>query len=179
MPVNQSIQQFYKVAATKDFSRDFLFRVTDLKLDGLPALTEDDLIYAKAAQLPARNITNVAVPYMGLPFNVPGNATYPGSENYSLTFFLDQNSELRNYFEVASRILFNDITSTGGYGTPDGDSFIELTQLSKSLDPIAAYKLVGASIRSIDPIEYTMSAGTGQTVDIRVGLAYHYYVKTR
>ena len=178
MGVNQTIQQFYRVAAAKDFSRDFLFRITDLKLDGLPALSEDQLIYAKAAQLPSRAITNVPVPYMGLNFNVPGNATYPGSENYSLTFFLDKDSELRTYFEVASRLLFNDITSTGGYGTPDGDSFLELTQVDKALEPISVYKLVGASIRTIDPIEYSMSAGTGQTVDIRVGLAYHYYVKT-
>lgn len=177
MPVSQNIQNFYRVAATKDFSRDFLFRVTDLKLDGLPALDEGSLIYAKAAQLPSRAITNVSVPYMGLPFNVPGNATYPGSDAYSLTFFLDQNSDLRKYFEQASRVLFNDLTSTGGYGTPYNDSYIELTQLSKSLDPLTKYRLFGASIRTINAIDYSMSAGTGQTVDVQVTLAYHFYTQ--
>ena len=174
--VNQSIQNFYRVAASRDFSRDFLFRVVDLKLDGLPAMNEEQLIYAKAAALPGRSITNVQVPYMGLPLNVPGNATYPGSEGYALNFFLDSDSELRNYFETASRNLFNDQSSTGAYGTPDEDSYITLAQLDKNLEIISKYKLIGASIRAINSIEYTMSAGTGQTVDVGVTIAYHFYV---
>jgi len=176
MPVNQNIQNFYRVAASRDFSRDFLFRVTDLKLDGLPAMNEEQLIYAKAASLPGRNITNVSVPFMGLPLNVPGNVTYPGSEGYSLNFFLDADSSLRNYFETASRNLFDDQSSTGAYGTPDDNSYITLAQLDKNLDIISKYKLIGASLRNINSIEYTMSAGTGQTVDVGVTIAYHFYV---
>ena len=80
MPVNQNIQNFYRIAADKDFSRDFLFRITQMQLQGVPALEEGDLIYAKAAALPGRNITNVAVPYMGLNLNVPGSVVYPGSD---------------------------------------------------------------------------------------------------
>jgi hypothetical protein len=176
MPVNQNIQNFYRVAASRDFSRDFLFRVTDLKLDGLPAMNEEQLIYAKAASLPGRNITNVAVPYMGLPLNVPGNATYPGSEGYTLNFFLDANSSLRNYFEVASRNLFDDQSSSGAYGTPDESSYITLAQLDKNLEIFSNYKLIGASLRAINNIEYRMSEGTGQTVDVGVTISYHFYV---
>lgn len=175
MAVNQSIQNFYRVAAARDFARDFLFRVTDLKLVGLPAMTEDQLIYAKAATLPGRSIGNVQVPYMGLPLNVPGSVTYPNSEGYSLKFFLDENSSLRNYFEDASRTLFDDQTSTGAYSTPGDDSFIVLAQLDKQLETTSVYKLVGASIRNIDAIEYSMSAGTGQTVEVSATFAYHYY----
>lgn len=174
--VNQNIQNFYRVAASRDFSRDFLFRVTDLKLDGLPAMNEEQLIYAKAAALPGRTITNVAVPYMGLPLNVPGNVTYPGSEGYALNFFLDADSALRNYFETASRNLFDDQSSTGAYGTPDDNSYITLAQLDKNLEIITQYKLIGASLRAINSIEYTMSAGTGQTVDVGVTIAYHFYI---
>ena len=54
--VNQNIQNFYKTAADRDFSRDFLFRVTELNLAGVPAMTEGQLIYAKTAALPGRNI---------------------------------------------------------------------------------------------------------------------------
>ena len=78
MPVNQTIQNFYRTAADRDFSRDFLFRVTQMQLQGVPALTENDLVYVKTAALPGRSITNVAVPYMGLALNVPGTVTYPG-----------------------------------------------------------------------------------------------------
>ena len=83
MPVNQNIQNFYRIAADKDFSRDFLFRVTQMQLQGVPALSEEgDLVYVKTAQLPGRAVGNVAVPYMGLNLNVPGAVTYPGSEGY-------------------------------------------------------------------------------------------------
>lgn len=176
--VNQNIQNFYRVAATKDFSRDFLFRVLDFKLDGMPALSEDQLVYAKTAKLPGRNITNIAVPYMGLNLNSAGTATYPGSDGYSITFFLDQNSELRSFFEEASRNLFNDTTSTGAYGTPDDNSYIVLGQVDKKLNVISEYKLIGVQLKNINDIEYNISGGTGATVDVSVTLSYHFYEKT-
>ena len=179
MAVNQNIQNFYRAAAERDFSRDFLFRVTQMQLQGVPALTDDQLVYVKTAALPGRTISNVAVPFMGLNINVPGGVTYPGSEGYALQFYLDANSDLRNYFEAASRSLFNDINSTGEYGTPDDDFFIQLAQLDKDLEPIAEYKLIGASLRNIENISYNIAEGTGQTVTIDVTVAYHYYNKIR
>ena len=175
MPVNQNIRNFYNVAATRDFSRDFLFRVLDIKLQGVPGMNEDQLIYAKAAALPGRNITNIPVKYMGLDINVPGGATYPGSAEYALNFFLDSKSELREYFETASRRLFDDSSSTGTYGTPNGSSYITLGQLDKGLNVISEYKLEGASIRAINSIDYKMSEGSGATVDVGVTIAYHFY----
>lgn len=177
MPVNQNIQQFYRQAAARDFSRDFLFRVTSLKLQGVTELGDGDLVYAKTAALPGRAITNVAVPYMGLNINVPGAATYPGSESYPISFYLDANSNLRNYFENASRQLFDDQSSTGGYGTPGLDSYIILEQLNKELEVVdgGKYKLHGASIRSIENISYNIAEGTGNTVPIDVTFAYHFY----
>lgn len=177
MPVNQNIQNFYRIAADKDFSRDFLFRVTQMQLQGVPALEEGDLVYAKTAALPGRNITNVAVPYMGLNMNVPGTVVYPGAEGYALDFYLDGESTLRNYFETASRSLFDDQTSTGEYGTPDDDFFIQLAQLDKELEPVAQYKLVGASLRTVDNIGYDIASGTGQTVSVAATVSYHFYTK--
>jgi len=179
MPVNQNIQNFYRTAADKDFSRDFLFRVTQLQLQGVPALEEGDLVYVKSASLPGRNIGNVAVPYMGLNLNVPGAVTYPGSEGYQLAFYLDGESSLRNYFEQASRSLFDDQTSTGEYGTPDDDFFIQLAQLDKDLEPITEYKLVGASLRNVNGIGYEIASGTGATVQVDCTVSYHFYTKER
>ena len=177
--VNQNIQNFYKVAAAKDFSRDFLFRVVELNIAGVPAMTEDQLIYAKGGAIPGRQITNIAAPYMGLNLNVPGGVTYPGSEGYNLTFYLDSQSELRTFFEAASRNLFDDLTSTGAYGTPDGTNYIILSQLDKDLNPISTYKLIGASIRSIGNIAYNISGGTGSTVEVTATIAYHFYIDPR
>jgi hypothetical protein len=175
-PVNQNIQNFYRTAADRDFSRDFLFRVTELNIAGVPPMTESQLVYAKTAELPGRTIGNVAVPYMGLNLNVPGSVTYPGSEGYSITFYLDSQSDLRRYFEAASRGLFDDLTSTGGYGTPDEEYYITLAQLDKDLNPISNYKLIGASLRAINGISYSIAAGTGQTMEVTATFAYHFYI---
>jgi len=179
MPVSQNIQNFYRTAADKDFSRDFLFRITQMQLQGVPALDEGDLVYAKTAELPGRTIGNVAVPYMGLNLNVPGAVTYPGSDQYGLDFYLDGESSLRNYFETASRSLFDDQTSTGEYGTPDDDFYIQLAQLDKDLEPIAEYKLVGASLRNVSGITYEIANGTGATVSVAATVSYHFYTKER
>lgn len=177
MPVNQTIQKFYKSAVDRDFSRDFLFRITQLQLAGVEPLVDDDLVYLKAAALPGRDITNVPTPYMGLDFNIPGNATYPGSDAYQVSFYLDANSALRNFLERSSRELFNDLTSTGNYSTPGVGNFIELQQLDKQLEPIAGgkYKLIGASLRRVQPIEYNIAEGKGNWVTIDAQIAYHFY----
>ena len=177
MPVSQNIQNFYRTAADKDFSRDFLFRVTQMQLQGVPALEEGDLVYVKTAELPGRQIGNVAVPYMGLNLNVPGAVTYPGSDQYGLDFYLDGESSLRNYFETASRSLFDDQTSTGEYGTPDDDFYLQLAQLDKELNPVSEYKLVGASLRTVNGIDYNISDGTGATVEVNATMSYHFYTK--
>jgi hypothetical protein len=174
MPNLQNIEKFYSRASTRDFSRDFLFRVKSLNIRDL-VMGDDDLVYVKAAQLPGRTVTNVAVPYMGLNFNVPGGATYPGSDSYALTFYLDAGSVLRERFEVASRTLFDDDSSTGRYGTPNTQNFITLVQLRKDLNELREYKLVGASLRNINAIDYQIASGTGNTVEVGVTLAYHYY----
>ena len=72
--VQQTISDFYRVATERDFSRDFQFRVLSIEAGGASSTTfdEDDLVYCTAGSLPARSITNVAVPYMGLQFNLPG-----------------------------------------------------------------------------------------------------------
>jgi hypothetical protein len=150
-----------------------------MQLQGVPALAEGDLVYAKTAELPGRAIGNVAVPYMGLNLNVPGAVTYPGSDAYGLDFYLDGESNLRNYFETASRSLFDDQTSTGEYGTPDDDFYIQLAQLDKDLEPVAEYKLVGASLRNVGGISYDIANGTGATVSVNATVSYHFYTKER
>jgi len=175
--VRQTISDFYRVAVERDFARDFQFRVLSIDSGGASAVTfdEDDLVYATTASLPERAITNVAVPYMGLNFNIPGNATYPGSEGYTINFYCDQNSQIRQKFEDMSRDIFDDATSTGNYFAPRQSAIIELLQLDTQLDAVAQYQLVGASVRSVGPIEYNMSAGTGQFVNFSATMAYHYF----
>ena len=161
----------------RDFARDFQFRVLSIDSGGASSQTfdEDDLVYCTAGSLPAREITNVPVPYMGLNFNLPGNATYPDSQGYSLQFYCDQNSQIRQKFEDMSRDIFDDATSTGNYFTPRASASINLVQLDTQLDEVAGYKLVGASVRNVGAIEYNISAGTGTQVTFGATMAYHYF----
>lgn len=170
----QDIRSFYNVAQSRDFHRDFLFRVAHIELPGM-SWSDDELVYVKAGEVPARSITNIPTPYMGLEFNVPGNATYPGSDAYALKFYLDAGSNLREKLEIASRTVFNDIYSQGQYNTPTTEHYIELQQLDKALLPIATYKLYGASIREISPVGYDMASGNGGTVELDATISYHYY----
>lgn len=175
--VRQTISDFYRVAVERDFARDFQFRVLSIDSGGASSVTfdEDDLVYCTAANLPARAITNVAVPYMGLNFNVPGNATYPGSEGYTLNFYSDQNSVLRQKFEDMSRDIFDDATSTGNYFAPRQSAIIDLVQLDTQLDAVAQYQLVGASVRNVGELTYNISGGSGTIVNFTATMAYHYF----
>lgn len=174
--ITSTIQKFYEVAQKRDFSRDCLFRVLSISFgDGSSvSFDEDDLVYAKAASLPGREITNQVVPFMGLDFNVSGTAKYPGSNSYKLTFWADENSILRDKLEKASRDTFDDETSTGNYFVSKSSAVMDLVQLDKQLNIVKHYQLVGVSFRSVGDVQYNLG-GDGKTVEISVSLAYHFY----
>jgi len=182
---NQLIQNFYSTAAARDFARDFNFRVLSISTGGAVNAAgqtiefgDSDLVYVKTATLPERAITNVPVPYMGLNFNLPGNATYPGSDAYSLTFYADAQSQIRQKFEDWSRYTFDDANSTGDYLTPKQTSVINLIQLDNKQNQIAQYSLVGVSPRSVGALSYSIAAGTGQAIEFTATVAYHYFTRT-
>jgi len=176
--VNQLITDFYRVAQNRDFARDFSFRLLSITAGSTTAtFTQDDLVYLKAAELPARAITNVGVPYMGLKFNVPGNATYPGSDGYTLRFYADAKSQIRQSFEKWTRDTFDDATSTGDYFVPKSNSTIDMVQLDSQNNKIAQYQLVGVSIINCGPLAYSISDGTGSTIEFTATVSYHYWTR--
>ena len=107
----QTIQNFYTQSQSKDFARTNLFRVLNVDFgDGSDqAFDEDDLVYATTVSLPGKEITTNTVPYMGLNFNVPGVAKYPGSSDYNLRFRCDENYNLRDRFLSVFRNLFQQL----------------------------------------------------------------------
>ena len=170
-----TIQNFFSRAAIKQFARDFLFRVKEIDIEGVSLVGNDDLVYARSAQLPGRDIENKTVQYYGQNFNVPGKSTYPGSEGYSIEFYHDEDIDLRSKFEKASRAVFDNTTSLGEFGMPGAESVINLDVIDKELKPVKSIELVGASIRSIAPIDYSIADGTGEILTFAVTFAYHFY----
>ena len=175
----QTIQNFYTQAQTKDFARDNLFRVLNISFGEGTTISfdEDDLVYAKTATLPGKDITTQTVPYMGLDFNVPGVTKYTGSADYKITFRCDESYDLRNRFLQVLNDTFNDADSTGSYFMPTAESVIDLALLDKELDRVAQFQLVGVAIKNVGALTYDVTAD-GKVQDFDVSVTYHYFRQT-
>lgn len=170
--VKQTIQDFYRVAQERDFSRDFQFRVLNIQSsEGNFIVEEDDLVYAQGGSIPGRTIATTQVPYMGLNFQVPGAATYTGT--YPITFYCDKGDTLRKLMLAWTRDTFDDATSTGNYFTPKSTSVVDLVQLDTQLNRVAQFQLVGAFPSEVGDVAYNIQ-GTGAPVTFDVTLAYHF-----
>jgi len=175
MPVTQTIKDFYSVAQARDFTRNFQFRVTSILDRGAEVLTPDDLVYVTTANLPARAVTNVPVPYMGLSFNVPGAANYPDAGGYAVTFRSDMEQVIRRVFENWQRSIFDDRTSTGAYRI-FSTSRITLDLLDQNFNTMRQYILHGAWPQQVGEIAYEIS-GTGDVVSFTATLAYQFWTR--
>jgi hypothetical protein len=185
MPTN--IQDFMNRASQKQFARDILFRVKQISITGLSLNGETDLLYARSASLPGRNILNKQVKFSGQNFNVPSVSEYPGSEAYTIEFYVDQELDIRSKLETASRTLFDNETTTGNICMPGVESIITLDVLQipcgkgstvldgNSLEVGKTFQLVGASLRDIGEIAYQYADGTGEILTFSATFAYHFY----
>jgi hypothetical protein len=171
MALKQNISDFYTSVQANDFARQFQFRLTQLANTNFG---ENTLVYLETASLPGRSITNVQVPFMGLQFNVPGTATYPGSDSYAVTFRCDQNYNIRATLEDQTFNTFSDGTSQGNYNIANDASLIQMNLLNKAGSTVRQYTLYGAYVVSVGDISYNLGdSGTIQTVPAT--LAYQYW----
>lgn len=192
-----SIQKFYQSAVANDFARQFQFRVDQMYL-GLPAGNvamggtspettlinwkyEDpgETIYIETAALPGRIVNNIPVPFMGLSFNVPGAASFPGSANYAVRFRCDQNYAIRNQLEKALVDLFNISQTAGNYPIPAPNNYLTFTLFGKTQDgvvpkPVRTYTLVGVYVQSLQDAQYDVK-DNGTVAMIDAVLAYQYW----
>jgi len=174
MPLNQNISDFYTAAQANDFARQFQFRIGTWSVGGT-SLLENQLIYLETASLPGRTINNIPVPFMGLQFNVPGTASYPGSDAWAVTFRCDENYNIREALEQISEDTFSIVDSSGAYNIATNASYITLNLLGKNNSTIKTYKLIGVYVTNIGDIAYNLGdSGTIQTVPAT--LAYQYWI---
>lgn len=168
----QNIIDFYNTAQDKDFARQFQFRVSKIANTNF---SNSELVYLETAALPGRSITNVQVPFMGLQFNVPGTATYPGSDAWNVVFRCDSNYDIRTTLENATFNTFDDSVSEGTYSIPRNSSDVVLYLLGKDPDIVVReYTLVGAYIVSVGESQYNLG-DSGQIVTIPATIAYQYW----
>lgn len=175
MAINQHIGSFITAASRRDFARDNLFRVMQLNCRGLN-LTEEDLVYCKGANMSGREVPHSPIKYMGMDLHYPQSTVkYPDAGDYKLDFYLDANGELREKFEIASRVLFNDATSTGDWRFPNPADTLTLAALDFNLEPLEYITYYGVSIKNIDNVETKAAEGEGVAISIPVTFTYLYY----
>jgi hypothetical protein len=181
---NLLIHNFFEKAVENDFARDYLFRVTALKFNGLNGadLTLNELLYAKTAKLPARQIINQPVKYSGQTFNVPGSVEYPGSEAYQIEFYCPEYSTVRERLMNESVRTFSSYDGVAGSGLAGGsianrNSYIELHTYNKNYDYIYKYRLIGCSIREVGEVSYNIAEGNGAIMSFTATIAYHLFTR--
>lgn len=169
--MSQSIQSFYRTAQVRNFSRDYQLKVIDFRTG---KLQDADLCYIRTTSLPGRKIESHAVPYAGLNFNLPGTASYPGSDSWTVKFLVDQRFIARKRLEKAQRDTFDDKTTKGKMALPGPNSVITLALHNDNGNVVNKYNLYGCFIKEIGNIEYDLS-GSGKPVECTVTLAYQYW----
>ena len=179
------IQTFYNIAQQKQFSRDFFMRVKQITIAGLQLNGENELVFAKTATLPGRQIEDKPINYSGQIFHANGRALYTGSESYSIDFYMDQQLDLRTKLEKASRRLFNNEDTTGQMCMPGNDSFMILDVLGvpcglgnqggAGLQIVQTIKFIGVSIRDVGAVSYSIADGTGEILTLPATFSYHWY----
>jgi len=170
-----TIRDFYKVAQDRDFSRKNQLRVVSISSGaGLDVnFSPDDLVYAKTASLPQREIQTSTASFMGLDYNVTGNVKYTGSESYTITFYADQKFDLWNKFNEWGFQTFDDETSTGNYFVPKASAQITLMSVDNELNPVKQFTLVGVACKSTGALEYDISTN-GEVQEFTVTFSYHF-----
>ena len=109
---------------------------------------------------------------MGLSFNVPGTASYPGSAGWNVTFRMQADLAIRRKLELWTRFIFDDLTSTGEYGIPQG--IIKLSLMNSIGAPIRDYTLWGAYCVSLG--DYALdTTDSGSVVTQAATIAYQYW----
>jgi len=172
------IQQFYTQSIKKDFARVFQFRV--MQFPGIAFNATQQLLYVETAMLPGRTINNIPVPYMGLNFNVPGTASYPGSNAYAVTFRMDADYDIRAALEASTFATFDDSTSTGAYNIKGPTRLLQLALLGKNTqgngipEIVRYYNLFGAYLVSTNDTQYDIK-DTGTVATCQATIAYHFW----
>ena len=178
MAVNQTIGKFIQVAGQRDFARNNLFRIMQVNCRNL-TLSEDDLVYAKGGKLPGRENPVGEVQYMGmkLPY-IKSTVNYPSNEDYEITFYVDKDSELVHKFERASRMNFNDISTTGDWRFPSQSDVMTVAVLNNHMEVIEYITFYGVSFFKFDEIEFQIAEGDGSAIEVTAHMSYHTYKRT-
>lgn len=170
MPMTNDILNFYQTAQEREFSRKFMFEVSELG-----PLDEKDRIYIKTAKLPGRTVSNHNVQHMGVKFNLPGSVVYDGSDAWEVTFLCDEAHNIRRKILAWQDEIFSIQYSGKLYGTPNQmRARIRLLQKDRTQEH-DTYILIGIYPTKVGEIEYTV-ADEGDVQEFSATFAYQFWI---
>ena len=173
------IRDFYEQALAKDFSRKYQMRV--IGIGG--RVGPEDNVFITTADLPGYEVANIATPFMGMSFNIPGSAKFPGSNAWQVKFRCDLNFDIRYIFEEWQRQIFNAVpdlnitdiaSSTGYYHMPDVSQTIKLGLHDRDGVFYRKYSLVGCYPTVIGAMHYDQT-NQGDIQELDVTMAYQWW----
>lgn len=174
------IEKFYQNLVDREFSRKHQWRVTHIATGVAPEIVELDTVQTKllieSGTIPQRDIYNVAVPFHGIDFNLPGNAKYGGSDAWNVTVRVDQQLNIRRMFEDWSTAIFDDRTAAGTI-VRNNTAQLAMTLYDQQGNAHSDYTLFGIYPTSVGSMEYNVG-DNGDIVTMDVTFAYHYWRRT-
>lgn len=171
--IKQTIQDFYRVAQSRDFARKYQFRVIEVLNKGATVFDQSDFVYATTATLPGKKIKTIDANYNGLNFRVPGTVEYNQSDAFAITFYSDVNSIARIKTENWITETFSDETTTGDSLLADASN-LTLAQLDNEFEVVRTYKLFGIFPTEAGDIEYDMADGN-EIATFQATFAYQFF----
>ena len=130
----------------------------------------------KSAQMPARTIGSILVPFRGRQLKVSGDTSY---EDWSIMITNDNNFAVRNAFERWQEAINGAVTNVSGLGT-NAASFntyvadLEIEQIGRDGAVIKRYVMKGAWPTTVDAIEVAYDS-TDTIEEFGVTLCYQWW----
>lgn len=177
--VNSTIERFLDIAGRHDFARDNLYRVVQVKVEGILEINDDGLMYCKGAKLPKRTNPTGEVPFMGVKFPYNLSTVEYGGGEYGLDFWIDAQSTVLDAFELASRRVFDDLSTTGNWRFPSDNNIIVLQSLDFNLNVTETVKFLGVAFKGFSEIDTKQGEGTGAAISVHGSFSYQRFIRQR
>lgn len=159
-----NLYNFRQVAG--DPARPYLFLVH------IPEIGTDDVVtvMARSTTLPGMTLSEVAIPFQGVPIKIAGPATFA---DWSCTFMCDEAHEMRRLFFKWQALAYDIGTGLQGHSHQYKSDQITVSQMARDGQIVMSYGLVGAWPKEVSQIEVAQTAGEFETFSVNFAMDYY------
>jgi len=172
---DQTLTRFYQTAQDYGFSRDYQARVEHLKINGID-YPQDGLLYIKDFSVPGVKRSVSTVKYFGVDVHSPGTRDYGESNNWSVTFYVDQALAFRFWLEQrATETAINNGGQIRQHNqVPTETDLAQIVIYDDQLIKRTTYYIYGLFVIDVPAMSYSLT-GNGKAQEIKVKFGYQYW----